>query len=265
MKKYLIPALCLSLLSPLALTGCTPVGAAVGAGSAVGVGAMQERGFKQSAKDTFIEAEINRLLFSKGVDDYFRPLSVTVHEGRVLLAGNMQSDEYMVEAIRIAWTVDGVKEVINEIKVQNDVGFIQDSEDVITTTKLRSKLMFDKQVSAINYSIEVIDGTVYLMGIAKSQDELNRVIAQAEGTGGVKKVISYVRVEGAPTTDQVTAAPVVPVTPTENKETTVDEVKGGASMDAAPGDPITFEPVNPKSTPPTDSVDQNASPVEFVN
>ena len=42
---------------------------------------------------------------------------VEVHEGRVLLAGQVEHPAMRVEAVRLAWQVDGVREVIDEIQV----------------------------------------------------------------------------------------------------------------------------------------------------
>jgi osmotically-inducible protein OsmY len=52
---------------------------------------------------------------------------------------------------------------------------------------------------AINYNIETVNGTVYLIGIAKSQLEVDRVIAHARSLGYVKRVISHVRIKKAAT------------------------------------------------------------------
>jgi len=47
----------------------------------------------------------------------------------------------------------------------------------------------------LNYSVEVVNGIVYLIGIAQSQEELNSVINISENTYGVQNVINYVRLK----------------------------------------------------------------------
>jgi osmotically-inducible protein OsmY len=44
----------------------------------------------------------------------------------------------------------------------------------------------------VNYNIETIDGVVHLSGLAKSKEELDRVIRHAQGISGVKRVVSHV-------------------------------------------------------------------------
>ncbi len=67
--------------------------------------------------------------------------------------------------------------------------------DTTITTKLRARLTGDRNVSGINYSIETVHGTVYLMGTALDRAELDRVIAHARDISGVKNVVSYVRID----------------------------------------------------------------------
>ena len=69
------------------------------------------------------------------------------------------------------------------------------ARDMWITTRLTWKITFDKNVHAINYVVETVNGTVYLIGIAQNQPELDRVIAYARGLTYVKKVISHVRLK----------------------------------------------------------------------
>ena len=101
------------------------------------------------------------------------------------------------DAVRLAWKVIGVKEVINEIQVTSDSGVIDLARDSWITTQLKSKLTLDNKVLAINYVIETVNGIVYLIGIAQNQGELDRVIAHSRTISYVRQVISHVRVKGA--------------------------------------------------------------------
>jgi osmotically-inducible protein OsmY len=62
-------------------------------------------------------------------------------------------------------------------------------------TKINAKLLLNKDILNLNYSVEVVNGIVYLIGIAQSQEELNSVINISENTYGVENVISYVRLK----------------------------------------------------------------------
>ncbi|ABS65185.1 transport-associated [Parvibaculum lavamentivorans DS-1] len=181
-----------ALLAAMALSGCVPLIA--GAGGAAAVGASQERGLEQAVDDNQIAFEINRKLLAKDTALY-RGVSTQVQKGRVLLTGTVPKPEDRVEVTRIVWSIGGVKEVINELNVGERGGFSQSVSDTSISTKLRTRLLGDKNVSSINYSIETVRGTVYLMGTALNQAELDRVVAHARDISGVRNVVSYVEVK----------------------------------------------------------------------
>jgi osmotically-inducible protein OsmY len=182
----------LALLAALSLGGCVPL--AIGAGGAAAVGAAQDRGLEQAVDDNQIAFEINRKLLAED-STLYRGVSTQVQKGRVLLTGSVPKVEDRVTVTRIVWTIGGVKEVINELRVGERGGFSQSVSDTTITTKLRTRLTADRNVSGINYSIETVNGTVYLMGTALNQAELDRVIAHAREVSGVRNVISYVDVK----------------------------------------------------------------------
>lgn len=185
--------LCASVL----LSGCTAIGMAAGAGAALGIAAAQEGGVSGAAEDVRIKALISDKWFKYDLNT-FAKLKITVDQGRVLLTGAVQNPEDRVEAVRLAWQVDGVKQVMNEIRVADSEGVQGYVRDTWITTRLRTELTFDRDVQSINYSIDTVQGTVYLMGVAQSQAELDRAIEIARTIPHVKQVISYVKQAGEP-------------------------------------------------------------------
>jgi osmotically-inducible protein OsmY len=173
------------------LGACSPVGVGVGAGATAGVVAAQERPVGEAISDTAIDLEINEALFQAHIDDLFREVNVDVVEGRVLLTGTVRDQELVDRAGRIAWKVDGVKQVINEIRVGDDTA-VDSVRDRWITAKLRGHLLSDTDVLDINYSITTVNGTVYLIGIAQNQAELDRVISHARNLEHVRRVVSHV-------------------------------------------------------------------------
>ena len=189
--------------SSLLLSGCT--GLAVGAGAAVGVAAVQEGGVSRAVSDAVIQAKINDLWFRYDAN-MFTKLDLTVNEGRVLITGVVQNPKHRVEAVRLAWQPKGVVQVINEIKVAQSEGIVGFAKDTWITTRLRTAILLDKDVESLNYSIDTVQGTVYLMGFAQNQQELNHVISIARTIENVRRVVSYVKLVGTP----VAVAPAGP-------------------------------------------------------
>ena len=116
----------------------------------------------------------------------------------MLITGTVQNPDDRVEAVRLAWQVSGVKQVINEIRVAESDGVQGYVKDGWISTRLRTAMTFDKDVHSINYSIDTVGGTVYLMGVSRSQEELDKVVALARTIPGVKQVISYTKPLGQP-------------------------------------------------------------------
>jgi osmotically-inducible protein OsmY len=179
--------------SALILSSCTLAGAALGVGATAGIAASQEGGLSRAVDDAAIQIAINDLWFKYSVEA-FRKLDLTINNGRVLVTGVVQNPEHRVEAIRLAWQPKGVQQVINEIRVAESSGITGFAKDTWITTRLRGALTFERDVESINYSIDTVQGTVYLMGFANSQRELNRVAELARTISGVQGVVSYVQV-----------------------------------------------------------------------
>jgi len=195
--KHSIQYLSLSLVcvSALSLQACGFTGLAVGAAATTGIAAAQEGGISGAVSDTVIKAKINDAWLNYDFDT-FSKLSTTVDQGRVLITGVVQDPEARVEAVRLAWQVKGVKQVINEIRIADDGGVTGFVKDKWITSRLRTAITIDRGVQSINYSIDTVSGVVYLMGYAQNRAELNRVIETARTISGVKQVVSYVKMVG---------------------------------------------------------------------
>lgn len=184
-------------LASLGLAGCTPVGAAIGLGATVGVAAYQERGVEQAARDQKTELLIGAS-FVEHPSFLTNDLSIEVYENRVLLTGFAKTEQDRADAVRLAWENPAATEVINEIRVSEDNSVMDSAKDGWISTKLRALITTDDNIYAINYAIETSGGVVYLIGIAQSRDEIDRVVRHARGLSGVRKVVSHVRVKDLP-------------------------------------------------------------------
>ena len=171
------------------LAGC--VSTAIGVGATAAVAASEERGIEGAAIDTRIRTDINSRWADASLE-IWQDLGLDVVERRVMLTGKVPSAAERARAVRLVWGVEGVKEVIDEIKVSTggDVGNY--ARDTWISTQLRTKLLLDKGVLSINYSIETVDQVIYLIGIAQDQVELDRVINHARSLPYVRNVINHV-------------------------------------------------------------------------
>ena len=192
MKNIMYPKLIILFFSLLFISGCQSAYMAT-MSQAVLID-KEERSFNNFVEDTIILAQLKNAYFSNNEKIFFN-VSVEVMEGRVLLTGSVEQIDERIEATKLAWSIEGVNEVINEIQISNDEGILDYADDLIMKTKINAKLLLDKDILNLNYSVEVVNGIVYLIGIAQSQEELNLVINISENTYGVQNVINYVRLK----------------------------------------------------------------------
>ena len=60
------------------------------------------------------------------------------------------------------------------------------------TTKVKSQLVADKEVSASHIHVKTVDGVVTLSGKAKTQEEATRAVQDAQQIKGVKSVVNEI-------------------------------------------------------------------------
>ncbi len=192
MHKILFAIIALYLL----LSGCVPV--LLAGGTETAVVAAQERSAGNAVDDAGILLKIKNLYAQNDFKDLLVNVEIKVVEGRVLLTGNVDKPDSQIEAVRLAWQVNGVKEVMNEVQISDKAGFGNYARDVWISTQVKTRLLFSKNIRSVNYSVITVNQTVYLMGIAQDQDELDRVTYVASTTNYVQRVVSYVRLKDDP-------------------------------------------------------------------
>jgi len=196
-------ALGMILALPVTLCGC-PVAIVGGLAAAGGTGyaANQERGVTGTFDDLTIKTSIQDA-WLKTNPLMQRDFTITVYEGRALLTGLSPNPELKAQAAQIAGQTPGVRAVYNEIEVAPAEGAWASVKDTWISSQIRSNLVFASQVRSVNYTIETVNGSVYLIGSARTQAELDRVTDAARNVPNVKRVVSYVEIRpGAPVTAQ---------------------------------------------------------------
>jgi osmotically-inducible protein OsmY len=193
--KYLFKLISTGLLLTLLtlLTGC--VSMVVGGAASIGVAAVEERSLRIHAKDTAIATQI-RYNLVEASEKLITGIGVEVYEGKALITGVVSNEEIRAQALKIIWKTDDVKDVYNELQI-GDSGIKDFARDSWVTTQLKSKITFDQDILAVNFFIETVNGTVYLIGVAQSQWEIDKVTSYARGLSYVKRVISHVKVKKA--------------------------------------------------------------------
>ncbi len=189
MKKIFVAFLLLFLT-----TSCVET-VVVGSFATIAV-VTREKTLSATADDVAIVAQIDKNFLTNGLKGLSNSVSVTVNEGRVLLTGVIRDADKGHLALDIAWKTSGVKEVIDEVEVnQNGVGvhdFSSTFTDSYITSVIKAKLFFYPQIYPSNYKVTTFNRVVYLLGSYKSDSDLKELLRIVSKTYGVKKVVNYV-------------------------------------------------------------------------
>lgn len=181
--------------APLMLTGCMT--AVVSAGTEAGISLAEERSVGRKMDDMTIYTDINRLFINESTNELFADVTVDVRHARVLLTGNVASEAQAQRAVELAWKARGVEEVLNELTINPNASFTESAQDNLVKKNLEGRLLITKNVWVINYSLNVVNGTAYLLGRVHDQAELDRVLNIARTTRGVKRVVNYLQIRPA--------------------------------------------------------------------
>lgn len=191
-QKFSTNTLILSTL--LCLNGCVAP-FVIGGAAAGAMAATREKGIGGTLSDSNICTKVKMNLYNFNADLHAK-VSVSVQNQEVLLTGVVQDASWPQEAERLAKSVEGVKSVINNIETEGEESLGSMTKDSWITTRIRSNLLFENDLYSLNYTVETVNGVVYLTGIGQDETEINRVVEVARNVGGVKKVVNLVKVKG---------------------------------------------------------------------
>ena len=172
----------------LIANSCAIVGTA---GSLVGSASTSTRGFSGTIEDTYLMSKIVSKITLMKLSN-FSNITVSVNNGKVLLAGNIENQEKRLELIRKVWWIDGVKEVYNELETGPQISFSEKTEDFIFELKIKNRLLLEPGIFSNNYSVDVVNGNVYVIGISSNIEEKTKIENFLNNMNDIKKLILLV-------------------------------------------------------------------------
>ena len=170
------------------LSGCEWVSTAVRTGVDVGVMLAADRSLFNVADDYSIKSEITTALFDEAMS---LNVSTDVYQGMVMLTGAVAEERDKKKAEKLARQVKGVRELFNDIQVTTEVSITDRVSDLLMENKLKAKLVFAAGLTSINFRWRAVNSVIYFMGMAKSREELDRVLTLAR-MSGVQRIVSHV-------------------------------------------------------------------------
>jgi len=179
------------LMLGFSLSGC--VGAVAGVGAAAVAAGSTEKGLGTSISDGVIKSKISDKFIKTNIS-LFTNISISVNDGTVIMTGTVEKPEYEIQATQLAWDTRGVISVISEIEVTDKSSLKSLGKDAYAQAQLRAKLWGDNSISSLNFSVYVVNGVIYLTGIASSEEEMTKVVNHARKVKFSHDVVNYIRI-----------------------------------------------------------------------
>lgn len=189
-KKTLSPFLLGAVL--LLLQGCITT-AVVTTAAVAGKVATDPRSAGTQVDDEILEEKVAQNLNNDAQLKTETRINVVVYNGKVLLIGQAPNYTAAETAKNIAAGVDGVKEVVNEIRTGEVIRASQVAIDSWITTTIKSKLLLNGEVKTTEVKVITENGEVFLIGkLSHTQaDAATEVARNVRGVSKVVKVITY--------------------------------------------------------------------------
>ena len=173
-----------SILLILFLTSCSSL-TRFGAGVDI---TFDPRTIGMQIDDTIMQKNLSTRLALQD-KKYFLSIQSEVLDGRIFLSGKVDEPEEKIKITKMAWETKGVRSVKNAITIKGQSNFKSTAKDILITSQLRTALILNRKTKARNYTLETINKTIYIFGIAMDQDEKKEVIDEANKIYDVNKVI----------------------------------------------------------------------------
>ena len=185
MSKYNL-YIFLIFFSTTILSGCAAVAVTgVAAGASV---AADKRTTGTVIEDQSIELKATEAIFSNKELRKMIHVNFTSFNTIVLVTGEAPTEELRQNVIELVRNIQKVTSVHNEITIAAPSSFISRSSDSVITSKVKTKLVADKQATALSTKVVTEKGVVYLMGLI-TRVQADDATELARKTGGVQKVV----------------------------------------------------------------------------
>ena len=178
-----------TLLLPT-VTGCVPALLATGAAATL-ISAHDRRSTGTQADDETSEWKGSNRLPGQYRENAH--INFTAFNRRLLISGEVPSEEARIAIGSLAERIEGIRLVHNELQVAPPASLSSRSNDALISSKYKARLLDSNQLSANHIKPLTENGTLFLMGLV-SEREAQVAIAIARTTAGVRKVVNLFEV-----------------------------------------------------------------------
>ena len=152
---------------------------------------MDPRTLGTQIDDSIMDKSLDARLVAMN-KNYLLNVKTKVLDGRIFLTGKIDTPEEKLQITKLAWETKGARSVKNDLKIKEEFNFQQSAKDILITSQLRSAMIFNKKIKAVNYNIDTFKKVIYVYGIAQSEDEKDEIVKEAKEILDVKNVITSI-------------------------------------------------------------------------
>ena len=178
------------LLLLVILTGCVGASSTGVFGTGVTI-AMDPRTLGTQIDDSVMDKTLDARLLTLN-KNYFISVKTKIIDGRIFITGKVNTPEEKLQITKVAWETKGARSVKNDLKIKEKFNFKQSAKDLLITSQLRSAMIFNKQIKAVNYNIDTYKKKIYVYGISQTKEEKEEVINEAKQILDVEDVITSI-------------------------------------------------------------------------
>ena len=184
-NKYLV-----NLIFFVILSGCVGASSSGLFGTGVTI-AMDPRTLGTQIDDSIMDKSLDTriILIDK---KYIVDVKTKVLDGRIFITGKVDTPEEKLKITKLAWETKGARSVKNDLVIDKKFGFKQSAKDLLITSQLRSAMIFNKKIKAINYNIDTYKKIIYVYGIAETKEEKEEIIKEAKMILDVEDVVTSI-------------------------------------------------------------------------
>ena len=179
-----------NFLIVLVLTGCIGASSTGVFGTGVTV-AIDPRSLGTQIDDSIMDKSLDARLISLN-KNYLLNVKTKILDGRIFITGKVDTPEEKLKITKIAWETKGARSVKNDLIIKEKFNFQQSAKDILITSQLRSAMIFNKKIKAVNYQIDTYKKTIYVYGISQNEDERDETIKEAKEILDVKDVVTSI-------------------------------------------------------------------------
>ena len=170
---------------------CSPVSSIVSMTANAGI---SSKGFSASVDDTFLKTKIFTKISTEDLSN-LTDISVSISLGEVLLTGYSGDQISRLKLVENVTQTEGVKKVYNEVQINPSVSFSERTEDALFESRLMTRMLFKSGINSNNFSLDVVAGNVFIIGLAENLEEKTIVEKFFSEMDDIRNLITIINIK----------------------------------------------------------------------